>query len=111
MSALMDVWHAIQAVVTSADYITLGIAVVVVLVAGFTIERLGSLVSATVLALIVFAALEFVRAVAIGHQDAMAFATTDWHAFVDLRMLTFVAYFVVFGVLIALVNVIRSAIR
>jgi hypothetical protein len=112
MSALMDIWHAIQAVVTSADYWTLGAAILVVIVAGFIMESLGSLISVTLVSLIVFALLKFVLAMTIGGQhDAETLALTNWQAFVDLKMLTLLAYAVVFGVLIAVVNLIRSAIR
>lgn len=112
MTALMDIWHAIQAVVTGADYWTLGAAILVIIVAGFITESLGSLISITVVSLIVFALLKFVIAMTVGgHHDAEALALADWHAFVDFKMLTLLAYAIVFGVLIAVVNVIRSAIH
>lgn len=112
MSALMDIWHAIQALVTSADYWTLGAAILVVIVAGFIMESLGSLISVTFVSLIVFVLLKYVLALTIGGQhDAEALATQYWQAFVDLKMLTLLAYVVVFGVLIAVVNMIRSVVR
>jgi hypothetical protein len=111
MSALMDVWHTIHAIVTTADYWTLGIAVVVVLVAGFMIEGLGAVVGTTFWALIAFALLGYVRAVTVGKQDFSAYATTEWHNFLALPMLTLIAYFVIFAVLIGVVHLIRSAIR
>jgi hypothetical protein len=112
MSALMDIWHTIQAVVTSADYWTLGAAILVVIVAGFIMEGLGSLISATVMSLLIFALLKFAIAMTVGGQhDAEALALSNWQAFVDLKMLTLLAYAITFGVLIAVVNLIRSAIR
>jgi hypothetical protein len=112
MSALMDIWHTIQAVVTSADYWTLGAAILVVIVAGFIMESLGSLISVTLVSLLVFVLIKFVLAMTVGNQhDAEALALSDWQAFVDLEMLTLLAYAIVFGVLIAVVNLIRSAIR
>jgi hypothetical protein len=111
MSALMDIWHAIHAVIASGDYIALGIVVVVAIIAGFTIQGLTSVISATFWALVAFALLGFVRAVTLGHQEVTAFATTSWHNFLGLGMLTLVAYAVIFAVLIAVVNVIRSAVR
>ncbi|MDE2182341.1 MAG: hypothetical protein KGJ78_04910 [Alphaproteobacteria bacterium] len=111
MSALMDIWHAIQGLLTSADYITLGLIVVIAIVAGVLIQGLNSVISATFWSLVAFAALGFARAITLGHQDAIAFAKADWHAFLGMGMLTLVAYSVVFIVLIAVVNVIRSAVR
>ena len=112
MSALMDIWHAIQAVVTSADYWTLGAAILVVIVAGFIMESLGSLISVTVVSLLVFVLIKYVLAMTVGNQhDAEALYLSDWQAFVDLKMLTLLAYAIVFGVLIAVVNLIRSAVR
>jgi|WetSurMetagenome_2_1015567.scaffolds.fasta_scaffold725831_2 hypothetical protein len=112
MSALMDIWHTIQAVVTSADYWTLGAAILVVIVAGFIMESLGSLISVTLVSLLIFVLIKFVLAMTMGgHHDAEALAVADWQAFVDLKMLTLLAYAIVFGVLIAVVNLIRSAIR
>jgi len=111
MSEVMVVWHAILAVVSAADTYTLAAAVVIIIAAGFLSESLGSLLSTTILSLVVFAAAKYVLAIAVGHQSPAGFALADWHAFLDLKMLTFLAYVIVFGVLIAVVNVIRSAFR
>ncbi|MGA7713657.1 MAG: hypothetical protein WCA81_17295 [Rhizomicrobium sp.] len=111
MSALTDIWHAVHAIIFSADTITLVIGIVVVLAAGFMMETFNSIVSSTVLALIGFALLGFIRAVTLGKQDFTAYAHTDWHSFLAMPMLTLVAYVVLFGVLIAVVHFIRSAIN
>ncbi len=110
MSALTEIWNAIHAIVMSADMITLGIAIVVVLVAGFVMEGFNSIISATLVALIGFALLGYVRAVTLGKQEAVAFANTDWHNFLGLPMITLVAYAVLFAVLIAVVHFVRSAV-
>jgi hypothetical protein len=111
MSALTDIWHAIHAIVMSADTITLVIGVVVVLAAGFMMQAFGSIISATVMSLIAFAVIGYVRAITLGKMDAVPYITTEWHNFLALPMMTLVAYAVLFGVLIAVVHFIRSAIN
>jgi len=112
MSALMDIWHAIQAIVTTADYYTLGAAVLIIIIAGFLMESIKGVVPVTLVALLAFVVVKFVLALTIfGAHDVEALATADWKAFVDLKMLTLLAYALVFGVLIGVVNVIRSAVR
>ncbi|HUO99081.1 MAG TPA: hypothetical protein VMU01_10455 [Rhizomicrobium sp.] len=112
MSALMDIWHAIQAIVTTADYYTLGAAVLIIIIAGFLMESIKGVVPVTLVALLAFVVVKFVLALTIGGaHDVEALATADWKAFVDLKMLTLLAYALVFGVLIGVVNVIRSAVR
>lgn len=110
MSALTEIWHAIHAIITSADPITLGIAIVVALAAGFVMEGFNSIITTTVAALVGFAALGYVRAVTLGKQEAVAYAHTDWHNFLGLSMMTLVAYAVIFAVLIAIVHFVRSAV-
>jgi len=112
MSALMDIWHAIQAVITSADYWTLGAAILIVIIAGFLMESVKSVIPVTLVALIAFVLTKAVLAMVHGGaHDVEALATSDWKAFVDLKMLVLLAHALVFGVLISVVNVIRSAVR
>ncbi len=112
MSALMEIWHAIQAVVTSADYYTLGAAVIIIIIAGFLMESVRSLVPVTLVALLAFVLAKFAIAATVGHEhDLEALTKADWRAFVDLKMLVLLAYALVFGVLIGVVNTIRSMIR
>jgi hypothetical protein len=111
MSALMEIWHAIQAVVTSADYYTLGAAVIVILIAGFLMESVSSVIPVTVVALLAFVLAKFAVAMATGHHDVQALAAGYWDAFKDLPMLILLAYALVFGVLISIVSTVRSAIR
>lgn len=111
MSALMDIWHAVEALVTSGDYIALGIIVVIAIIAGVIIQGLNSVISATFWSLLAVAAAGFVRGIALNHQDTIVLAKSTWHGFVAMSPLTIVAYAVVFIVLISVVNVIRSAVR
>jgi hypothetical protein len=110
MSALLDIWHTIQGIMTHADWITLAMIAVVAIAAGFAIESLNSILSATVLGLVGFVLLVFVRAVTLGKQDFTAYAHTGWHDILAVPMMTLFAYFVIFAVLIAAVHLIRSAV-
>lgn len=108
MSIIWDIWNAIHGIVTSADMITLGIAVVVLLAAGFMMQGMEALVNTTLIALLAFALIGYVRAVTIGKQNAAAYATTDWHNFLGLPMITLLAYVITFAIGIAVVNLVRS---
>jgi len=111
MSIVWDIWNAIHSIVTSADMITLGIAAVVLLAAGFMMSGMESLVNTTLIALVAFALLGYVRAVTIGKQNAAAYATTDWHNFLGLPMITLLAYVITFAVAIAVVNLVLGLVR
>ena len=112
MSALMDIWHAIQTIATSADYWTLGAAILIVIIAGFIMEGLSSLITVTLMSLLAFVLVKFALAMTMGGQhDPGVLAQSFWQGFVDFKMLTLLAYFILFGVLITVVNLIRSAIR
>ena len=112
MSVLLQVWHTIQAVVGSADYYTLGAAVVIIIITGFLIEGVRSIVPATLVALLAFVLVKLAIALVVGNQhDVEALARADWHAFVDLKMLVLLAHTLIFGILIGVVSTIRSMIR
>ena len=108
MSAVMDIWNTIVHVITSADTITLVLMVVVAAVAGFLMQEMGSILSATVIALVAFGLLTYLRAILLQHADASALATSDWHSFLGLQMQLVLAYAIAFGVVIAIVHTIRN---
>lgn len=108
MSLLMDVWNSIAAIFTSADMITLGIMVVIALAAGFVMQGFESIVTTTVIALALFGVAGYVKAVALGGQNAAQLAETEWHQFLGLTMQTVLAYAVAFAVVIGVVHLIRS---
>jgi hypothetical protein len=110
MSILWDIWNTIHGIVTSSDWITLAIGAVVLLAAGFFMQGMESLVTTTLMAMLAFGLLGYVRAVTIGHQNAAAYATTDWHNFATITGLTLLAYALVFAVVIAVVHLIRGLI-
>src|ERR1700674_2751961 len=86
MFVIMDIWHSINSIFTSADIVTLVIMAVIALGAGFAMQGMGSLVTATFGALVVFGLAGFVRAVTTGKKDAMALAQSDWHSLLGLQM-------------------------
>ena len=108
MSVIWDIWNTIHGIVTSSDTITLALAVVILLAAGFMMQGFESLLTTTLVALLAFALLGYVRAVTLDKQNAAAFATTDWHNFLGLHMLTLLAYAVTFAIGIAIVHLVRS---
>lgn len=110
MSILWDIWNAIHGIVTSADWITLAIAAVVLIASGFMMQGMESLLNTTVIALLAFALLGYVRAVALDKHNAAEFASTDWHNFLGLPMITLLAYVITFAVVIAIVHAVRSAV-
>jgi hypothetical protein len=110
MSILWEIWNTIHGLVTSSDWITLGIGVVVVLGAGFMMQGMESIASTTLIALLAFALLGYVRAVTLGKQPAAAFATADWHSFATMPSLTLLSYALIFGAGVAVVQIVRSLI-
>ena len=112
MIALLAIWHAITAVVLTTDYTTLGAAAVIALLAGFVLQSVRDILSVTIVALIVFALAKIVLAfVLTPHPDAHAILAGQWKTFVDLKMLTLVAYALMFFAVIAVVNAVRAAVR
>jgi hypothetical protein len=110
MTALLDIWHTIQGILTHADWITLVIIAVIALAGGFAIQGLNSILGATVLGLVGFVLLVYVRAVTLGKQDFTAYAHTGWHDILGVPMMMMLSYFVLFAVLIGVVHLIRSAV-
>jgi hypothetical protein len=108
MDFLNSLWTAVQAVVTHSDMITLGIIAVIAIAAGFMMEGIGSLITVTVIALAVFGIAGYIRGVAMGGQNASAYANQTLHNFEVVQMLTVLAYAVVFAIVIAVVNVVRQ---
>lgn len=110
MSIVWEIWNAIHAIIIGAvaDPITLGIMIVVVLGAGFMMQGMESLLNATLIALLAFALLGYVRMVTLNKQPAGAYAVTDWHSFATTPALTLLSYALIFALGIAIVNTVRS---
>ena len=107
MPFLMDMWHAVQGIVMSADWITLVVMAVIALGAGFLMHSPTSLPAATIVALVAFGLAGYVRGVVLGKQNAAAFASTDWQAFLNLQMKVLLPYFLLFLVAIAVAHALR----
>ncbi|HEY5347223.1 MAG TPA: hypothetical protein VIJ72_03450 [Rhizomicrobium sp.] len=109
MSLFWDLWHQIHAIVASWDIITMVIALVIIVAAGFAIQSFVALINATLLALVAFGAAGFVRTLlAGGKESASALITDTWHHFLALSMLTALAYAIGFALLIAIVHAVRK---
>jgi len=107
MSVLMDIWGAVHGIITTSGMIPLILMAVIAVAAGFMMQSFNSIVSATVIALLAFALATYAYGVARGASAAAA-AQADWHNFLDLHMLTLVAYAITFAVAIAVVHFVRS---
>jgi len=106
----MDIWHAVQGIVTTSGLLTLIIMAVIALGAGAMMQSFGSVVTTTVVALIAFALVEYVLAITVGKQNATAYANIDWQAFQNLHMLQLLAYALLFAVAIGVAHAARSLI-
>jgi hypothetical protein len=108
MFALTDIWNTIQTIVHSADTIQLVLMAVVALGAGFMMMELSSVVSTTLIALVAYAILNFLRAIVLQHADITGLLTADWKAFEIMTGLVILSYAILFGVVIAVVSTIRG---
>jgi hypothetical protein len=110
MSVLMDVWNAIHAILFGANWMSLVAMALIVIFAGYVIENFSSVVTATLIALIAFALVEYALAVFVHKQDAATYATADWKAFQVLPTLTLLAYGLIFAVGIGIAHTARTLI-
>lgn len=110
MSALWDIWNTILHIIHSADTITLVIMAVAALGAGFVTMELSSVIPTTIVALIGFFILTFLRGVLLQHASAGPLWDAGWHAFTVMPALVLLAYAIIFGVIIAIVSTIRNAV-
>lgn len=107
MSVLMDIWTAVHGIISTSGMIPLILMAVIAIGAGFMMQNFSSILSATVIAMLAFALATYAFAVAKG-ASAAASAEADWHSFLGLHMLTLLAYAITFGVVIAIVHLVRS---
>ena len=110
MSVIMDLWHSIVGIITTSGWITLVIIAVIAIGAAFMIEGAGSLVSATVGALIVFglATTIYSAATAKGGANWSGMPQADWAALHSVTVPILLAYAIIFSVAIGVLNFIRS---
>jgi hypothetical protein len=107
MSELVSLWHSITGIVTSSDVVTLIIMAVIAIGAGFAMQSMGSLVTATFGALVVFGLAEFARE-AIKGKSATTLAQSDWHSLLAMQVGLLIAYAILFAVVAGIVHTIRS---
>ncbi len=110
MGFITDIWNAILHIVQTADTITLVLMAVAALIAGFVTMELSAVIPTTIVALLAFVLLTFLRAVLMQHADAGATWNADWHAFTVMPALVLLAYGIIFGVVIAVVSTIRNTV-
>jgi hypothetical protein len=108
MFALTDIWNTFQHIVHSADAIQLALMAVVAIGAGFMMMDLSGIVTTTLIALIGYAVLVFLRAIVLQHADAMGTLTADFKALEAMQTLVLLSYAIMFGVVIAIVSTIRG---
>jgi|SRR5215469_2476303 len=109
MSSLMDLLHSVLAVVTSGDWLALGIMVVIAIGVGFVMQELGSILSSTVIALALFAVATYARGVVSAKgASAAALAQTDWHNLQSVTVHSLLAYGITFAIMIGAVYVVRT---
>jgi len=109
MSALMDLWNMVAGIVTHGDPITWAIMAIVAIGAGFVMQDLSGLVTATFGALIVYAIALYVKTIATtSGADPAAVADKNWHEFLAWPVQGLIAYAILFAIAIAIVGVVRS---
>jgi hypothetical protein len=110
MSVVMDLWHSIVGIITTSGWITLAIMAVIAIGAAFMIEGAGSLVTATVGALVVFglATTIYAAATAKGGTNWSNMPQADWTALHSVTVPILLAYAIVFAVAIGVLSFIRS---
>lgn len=113
MSAILDIWHSIENVFRTSDYITLAIIAVVAVGAALITDGFAALVTATFIALVAFAVAVLTRAAIAesGKTDFSVLVQTDWHNFMGWQVQMLLAYAIIFAVLIAIVSTIRNLVR
>ncbi len=110
MAAITDIWNAILHIIHAADTITLVLMAVAAIGAGLMAMELSSVLPTTIVALIGFFILTFLRGVLLQHMDAMTLWNADWHAFTIMPAIMLLAYGIIFGVIIAIVSTIRNTV-
>jgi hypothetical protein len=111
MSAITDIWNSIHTIITTSDWITLGIIAVIALALAWFSE-LASAVTTVFVALVVFGVANVLRGAVQGGSktDFSTLLSTDWHNAMILPTQTLLAYAIIFAVVIVIVGIIKSVI-
>jgi hypothetical protein len=110
MSAITDIWHNIHGVLTTSDYITLAIILVVAIAVAFMTEGLAAIVTSTFIALVAYGVIVMARSAVMGgsKMDVSTLVQTDWHNLMGWQIQMLLAYAIIFAVLIAVLSTIRN---
>ena len=93
---------------STADMTHLGIMAVVIIGAAFFMSSFGQLLNVTALGLLIYAVANMALTLVTAGGDFMTILTTNWDAFLALDVKTLLAWFLAFGVLIAVVHFVIS---
>ena len=105
-----DVVGAFSNVFMVGDWMTVAIAVGAVVIAAFMTQRAGQAFQMALLGLVFYAAANYIRdaltrpASPEGGSPWVDSAQANWDAFMDLRLASFIAYFLVFYILILILH-------
>jgi cellobiose-specific phosphotransferase system component IIC len=110
MSVFTDLWNSILGILTSSDYITLAIIVVIAIGVALITQSLADIVTSTFIALVAFAVIVLVRAAIVGgsKMDVSTLVQADWRALMGWQVQLLLAYAIIFAVLIAAISIIRK---
>jgi hypothetical protein len=108
-----DVWSNVEAVFLSGDYVSIGIAVVVALIATFAMSSFSQIINTTFGALVGFGLAQVVRNVVEAGSDTSTESAiaNSWDAFMAVSMGVLLVYFIAFFVVITIFFIIKSAIQ
>jgi len=98
---------------TSGDYAVLGAALVAIVLGALFMNSFDQLISTTMISLFIFVVLQIVWAASKAEWDFSAPINDTWAAFAGdggLSFFTFFCYFIVFAILIWIVNMIKNAV-
>ena len=109
-----DVVGAFSNVFMTGDWMTVAIAVGSVVIAAFMTQRAGQAFHMTFTALAFYAVANYIRDALTWPTSAQAgnawveAAQANWNAFMDLRLASFIAYFLVFYILILILHYVMA---
>jgi len=106
----MELWNSFAGIFKSSDLTTLLILAVIAIGCGLAMQRMSSIITATVGAMVLFAVAVFVRAATLGGKNAMALAGTDLDKLLLLPFHVLLAYAIAFAAIIGLVHYVRTAV-
>lgn len=112
---IADVTETFQAVFMANDTMTMAFAIGAIVIAGFMTQRAGQAFNMTFTALLLYVAANYIRDAMTAPADAatntwVTAAESRWDMIMDLRFSTFLAYFIVFWILVLVVHFIMSVI-